>query len=90
MRITLTLWEARALNKRSEVPGTPTIFIPRKVRRAMSSTDVIPLATPSQSSARSEINVPGASGLSVFLIKSGIFLATAGAMVAEWRTFAPK
>ena len=90
IRMTLTLWVARALNRRSEVPGTPTMFIPRREKRAISSTELIPLATPSQFSERSEINVPGADGFRVFLMRIGMFLATAGAIVAEWSTFAPK
>ena len=37
-----------------------------------------------------EMSVPGAAGLNVFLIRIGMRLATAGAIVAEWSTFAPK
>ena len=37
-----------------------------------------------------EISVPGASGLNVFLIRIGMRFATAGAIVAECSTFAPK
>ncbi len=36
------------------------------------------------------MSVPGAPGLNVFLITIGIRRATAGAMVAECSTFAPK
>ena len=64
---------------------------PRSVSSDRSPTDVMPFASaPSLSSARREINVPGAAGLNVFLIRIGIRFATAGAIVAECSTFAPK
>ena len=91
MRMTFTRREARVRNKRSAMPGTPTIPAPRSVSSERSPIDVMPFARPSPSALRlEEMSVPGAAGLKVFLIKMGMRLATAGAMVAEWSTFAPK
>ena len=51
---------------------------------------MIPFASLPSSAALREISVPGASGLNVFLIRIGMRLATAGAIVAECSTLAPK
>ena len=90
MSTTFTRRAASVRNTRSATPGTPTIPGPRSVSSARSPTDVIPFASCPSSSAVREMSVPGASGLNVFLIRIGMRLATAGAMVAECRTFAPK
>ncbi len=90
MRMTFTLCEASARKRRSAVPGTPTMLMPRSVRRVISSTEVIPFATPSPLCGRFAIRLPGAAGFIVFLMRIGIPFATAGAIVAEWSTFAPK
>ena len=91
MITTLTRREASARNNRSATPGTPTIPGPRSVSSDRSPTEVIPLATlPAASAALREISVPGASGLNVFLIRIGMRFATAGAIVAECSTLAPK
>ena len=51
----------------------------------------MPLPAPDRRRPRlREISVPGAAGLNVFLIRIGIRFATAGAIVAECSTFAPK
>ena len=63
---------------------------PRSVSSARSPTDVIPFASFPSSAALREISVPGAAGLKVFLMRIGMRLATAGAIVAECRTLAPK
>ena len=86
----MTRRAASARNSRSATPGTPTIPGPRSVSSDRSPTDVIPFAIRPSSSALVEISVPGASGLNVFLIRIGMRFATAGAIVAEWSTFAPK
>ena len=90
MSTTLTRRAASVRNTRSATPGTPTIPGPRSVSSARSPTEVMPFASFPSSSAVREISVPGAPGLNVFLIRIGMRFATAGAMVAECSTFAPK
>src|SRR5207247_1642601 len=90
IRITLTRRCASARKRRSATPGTPTIPGPRSVSSARSPTDVIPFASFPSSSPRLEMTVPGADGLNVFLMSIGICFATAGAIVDECRTRAPK
>ena len=90
IRITLTRRCASARKRRSATPGTPTIPGPRSVSSARSPTDVIPFASFPSSSPRLEMTVPGADGLNVFLMTIGICFATAGAIVDECRTRAPK
>ena len=66
------------------MPGTPTMPGPLSVRSDSCPTVVMPFARASPGSLFApEINVPGADGLNVFLIRIGMRLATAGAMVAE-------
>ncbi len=75
---------ASVRNRRSATPGTPTIPGPLTVRSDKLSTVVMPFAADSPGSERApEISVPGADGLNVFLIRRGMRLATAGAIVAE-------
>ena len=88
--MTFTRFAASVRNSRSAVPGTPTIPAPRSVKSEMSSTELIPFAIDVSSVRWAEMRVPGAEGLNVFLIRIGMRLATAGAMVAECSTFAPK
>ena len=89
--MTLTCRDAKVRNSRSAVPGTPTMLAPRRVRSEMSPTELIPFAiSGSSSTRRPEIRVPRAPGLKVFLIRIGMRLATAGAIVSECSTLAPK
>ena len=90
IRTTLTPFDASVPNTRPATPGTPTMPGPRSVSSARSPTDVIPFASFPSSTALREISVPGASGLNVFLMRIGMRFATAGAIVAECSTFAPK
>ena len=91
IRITLTRDPASVRNRRSAMPGTPTIPGPESVSSDSCPTVVMPLASVSPGSLFApEIKVPGADGLNVFLIRIGMRLATAGAIVAEWMTLAPK
>ena len=87
---TLTPLPASVPNTRPATPGTPTIPGPRSVSNASSPTDVIPFASFPSSTALRAISVPGAAGLKVFLIRIGMRFATAGAMLAECSTLAPK
>ena len=70
--------------------GTPTIPGPRSVSTVRAPTELMPFAGRSPPLERREIIVPAASGLNVFLIRIGMRFATAGAIVAECSTFAPK
>ena len=88
--MTLTPRAASARNSRSAVPGTPTMLRPRSVRSVRSRTELMPFARCSWPPRLREMSVPGAAGLSVFLIRIGIALATAGAIEAECSTVAPK
>ena len=82
--MTLTRLAASVRNSRSAIPGTPTMPGPRSVSSDRPSTVVMPLASVSAASpALFEMSVPGAGGLNVFLMRIGIRLATAGAIVAE-------
>ena len=66
---------ASRLNIRELIPMTPTMPIPDKVMRHVSLIDEIPLmAFPSACELSSEMRVPGAEGLKVFLMNIGIFL----------------
>lgn len=65
---------ASRLNIRELIPMTPTMPIPDKVMRHVSLIDEIPLmAFPSACELSSEMRVPGAEGLKVFLMNMGIF-----------------
>ena len=90
IRTTLTPFDASVPNTRPATPGTPTMPGPRSVSSARSPTDAIPFASFPSSTALREMSVPGASGLNVFLMRIGMRLATAGAIVEECNTFAPK
>src|SRR5262249_8466952 len=70
--------------------GTPTMFNPRSVNNVRLPIDVTPVAKRWPLVNFRRMVVPGAPGLRVFLIRMGIALLTAGAIVAGWSTFAPK
>ena len=74
-RNTLTPFFAKALKIRAFIPIMPTIPKPDTVIKQVSLIEEIPLiAFPSGLGRCSEIHVPGAVGLNVFLIQIGIFL----------------
>src|SRR5690348_11455961 len=64
--------------------------LPRNVSSVSAPTDVtLPVVVTGEAAGDAEISVPGAEGLSVFLIAIGIDFAIAGPIVAGWSTFAP-
>ena len=67
------LSEARAENMRLSTPTMPTMEVPERVMRQMSSMEEMPLMERSLFLHSDLIMVPGASWLKVFLMRIGIF-----------------
>ena len=76
---TLTPFRASALNMRALIPMIPTMHNPETVIRQVSLIEDMPLMSlPSAEGRCSLMQVPGASGLKVFLISMGMFLWNTG------------
>lgn len=80
----------RASKRRLEKPGIPTIPLPSRDMRAMSSELDIPISLFLLLGGFFSISVPGESGSNVFFTYIGIPSFTTGCIVGGYMTLAPK
>ena len=71
-------------------PETPTMPLPFSEINATESMEEMPLIGAPLPVVSRVMSVPGAAGLNVFLILSGMFFASTGCTDGGYSTFAPK